>query len=95
VQIVIDRLGGRAPNLVFDHSGTDDCAGSIAGLVSLKSASLAFATCGSRDARGLDLVVTVGPNALLFSWRGRADWGAAGPSRAPLSVTRGPLAKIG
>lgn len=43
MQVVIERLGGRAPNLAFDHSGTDDCADSIAGLVSLKSISLVFA----------------------------------------------------
>ena len=36
VQVVIERLGGRAPNLVCDHSGTDDRAGSIARLTSLK-----------------------------------------------------------
>ena len=32
-----------------------------------------FATCGSRHAVGLDVVVTVGPNALLFFWHGYAD----------------------
>ena len=34
---------------------------------------LLFATCGSRHAVGPFVVVTVGPNALLFFWRGYAD----------------------
>ena len=32
-----------------------------------------LATCGSRPAVGPDVVVTVGPDALLFFWRGHAD----------------------
>ena len=38
-----------------------------------RAASAVLATCGFRHAVGPDVVVTVGPNALLFFWRGHAD----------------------
>ena len=37
------------------------------------AAHLLVATCGADDADGVNAVVPVGPEALLFRWRGYAD----------------------
>jgi hypothetical protein len=67
------------------------------GLLAEIGSDLLVATCRSRHAVGPDVVVTVGPNALLFFWRGHADpapRGRPGPrfplvSRAqPVSLPR-------
>ena len=51
-----------------------------AGVSAALGRALVLATCGSRLAVGPDVVVTVGPNALLFFWRGHA---AAAPQARP------------
>jgi hypothetical protein len=53
-----------------DHSA---CAGTNAGLERRLATHLVFATCGADDPGGLNAVVMVAPEALLFLWRGYAD----------------------
>jgi len=43
-----------------------------------------LATCESPHDVGADVVITVGPNALLLVWRGYADRAPRAPSGAPL-----------
>ena len=60
-----------------------------AGVLTLSRSDLLVATCGSRHAVGPNVVVAVGPNALLFFWRGHADAPPRAPPGPRFDATRG------
>ena len=51
-------------------------------------ASPRFATCGADDLGGVNAVVLVGSETLLFLWRGYADPAPRAPSGAAASIPR-------
>jgi len=55
---------------------------------------LLIATCGSRRAVELDSVITIGPGALLSSWRGYAEPAPEDPCGPCFECARGLLAEI-
>ena len=54
-----------------------------------------FATCREGHAVGREVVVTVGPNVLLFFWHGYADPASLARPATRFECARGLLAEIG
>jgi hypothetical protein len=66
---------------------------SARGVLTANTRALLIATCGARHAVGRDVVITVGPNALLSFWRGCTAPEAEARPRPRIDLPRGLMAK--